>query len=849
MTKRALIPRKPEVKSPAGHWPQLHAAIEAGADGVYFGLKHFTARAKAGFGIEELPEALRTLHARGVRGYITFNTLLFEHELKEAARVIAAIAEAGADGMIVQDLTAVRLAREIAPDMKLHGSTQMSITDARGVELARSLGVDRVTLARELSLDEIRAIASETACDLEIFVHGALCVAYSGQCFSSEAWGGRSANRGQCAQACRLPYELMVDGRLEPLDDARYLLSPGDLYALRQIPEIVQAGIAALKIEGRYKDADYVALTTRAYRQAVDEAWAGRPLSITPREELQLEQVYSRGLGPYFLTGTNHQTVVEGRAPRHRGVEMGRVTRVEPDGVMVEPGAAQEIAPLKPGDGVVFDAADWRSPEEPEEGGRVFAVRSHLNGEVELQFGNGAIRFDRIRAGDRVWRTHDPEIDRVARRFLEATTPVSRQRVNVAVEARAGGPLRAVWSLENQPGVRVQVESPGALGPAQNRGLTLETVREQFGRLGNTAYELGEVTLDAEGSLFVAVSTLNQMRREAVEKLQAAETHPPPADVHDPTAALAKFAVAAHAARMATPDAAAQLHILVRTPEQLEAALSLAETAHSPASITLDYLDLYGLRPSIERVKASGILARVASPRVLKPGEARILNFLVSLDCPIVVRSAGLVHALRERDHAPLIGDFSLNVANSISAELFLDLGVERLTPTHDLNAAQVAGLALGIGPENIEAIAYQHLPVFHTEHCVFCRFLSKGTSYRDCGRPCEKHRVELKDSRGRAHPVLADVGCRNTVFGAEAQEASAHLDAWRQAGIRHFRLEFVHESGEQLRQVFRAFEAALNGGAAGKELAAQLRRIAPQGTTEGSLFVPADYLKLPVLQ
>jgi putative protease len=197
--------RKPEVKSPAGHWPQLHAAIEAGADGVYFGLKHFTARAKAGFGVEELPEAMRTLHARGVRGYVTFNTLLFEHELKAAADAIAAIAEAGADGLIVQDLTAVRLAREIAPGMQLHGSTQMSITDVRGVELARSLGVNRVTLARELSMDEIRAIASETDCDLEIFVHGALCVAYSGQCFSSEAWGGRSANRGQCAHASRLP--------------------------------------------------------------------------------------------------------------------------------------------------------------------------------------------------------------------------------------------------------------------------------------------------------------------------------------------------------------------------------------------------------------------------------------------------------------------------------------------------------------------------------------------------------------------------------------------------------------------------------------------------------------------
>jgi len=842
VTRKAGAARKPEVKSPAGHWPQLHAAIEAGADGVYFGLKHFTARAKAGFGVEELPEAMRTLHARGVRGYVTFNTLLFEHELKAAASAIAAIAEAGADGLIVQDLTAVRLAREIAPGMQLHGSTQMSITDVRGVELARSLGVNRVTLARELSMDEIRAIASETDCDLEIFVHGALCVAYSGQCFSSEAWGGRSANRGQCAQACRLPYELLVDGRIKPLEDARYLLSPGDLYALRQIPEMVEAGIAALKIEGRYKDADYVALTTRAYRKAVDEAWAGRPLSITPQEELQLEQVYSRGLGPFFLSGTNHQAVVEGRAPRHRGVKIGRVTRVEPDRVFVEPAAAHEIAPLKPGDGVVFDAADWRSPEEAEEGGRLFAVRSHLSGEIELQFGNGVVRFARIRAGDWLWRTHDPEIDRVARPFLDPSVPMARQRVNVSVEAREGARLRAVWSLETRPQVSASVESSEPLSPAQNRGVTVESLREQFGRLGNTAYELGEITLNVEGSVFAAVSTLNQMRREAVEKLQAAGTQRPPVEIHD-AAVLKKTALAA---RSQQPETEPQLHVLIRTPEQLDAALSLTR---APASITLDYLDLYGLRPSIDRVKASGIPARVASPRVLKPGEARILNFLVSLDCPILVRPAGLVHALRGRDHAPLIGDFSLNVSNSVSAELFLDLGLERLTPAHDLNAAQVATLALGIGATNIEAIAYQHLPVFHTEHCVFCRFLSKGTSYRDCGRPCEKHRVELKDAKGRAHPVLADVGCRNTVFGAEAQEASGHLDAWRQAGIHHFRLEFVHESGEQVRQVYQAFESVLAGRATTHELSVQLRRAAPQGITEGSLFVSADYLKLPVLQ
>jgi putative protease len=286
------------------------------------------------------------------------------------------------------------------------------------------------------------------------------------------------------------------------------------------------------------------------------------------------------------------------------------------------------------------------------------------------------------------------------------------------------------------------------------------------------------------------------------------------------------------------------MHLLLRTSEQLDAALAL-----SPASITLDYLDLYGLRPSLDRIRAAGILARVASPRVLKPGEERIVDFLLGCDCPILVRSTGLLSALRERPHPELIGDFSLNAANAVTASELLGLGLASLTPTHDLNARQVSELARQIGGDSMEVVAYQHLPVFHTEHCVFCRFLSSGTSYRDCGRPCEKHQVSLRDSAGRAHPLMADVGCRNTVFGAEAQEASLHLEDWMAAGIHRFRLEFAHETGDQVRRITRAFEDALAGRRSARDLAQQLQRIAPQGATQGSLYVPEGYLTLPVLQ
>lgn len=836
--------RKPEIMSPAGYWPQLHAAIEAGADAVYFGLKHFTARAKVGFTLAELPEVMRTLHRRGVRGYITFNTLVFDHELGEAARALAQIIEAGADALIVQDIGVARLARQIAPDVELHGSTQMSVTSAEGVRLAQRFGVSRVVLARELSLDEVRAIRAQTDCELEIFVHGALCVSYSGQCFSSEAWGGRSANRGQCAQACRLPYELIVDEQLRPLGDARYLLSPGDLYALHQLPEIVKIGVAALKIEGRYKDADYVALTTRAYRRAVDEAWAGLPLSISRAEELQLEQVYSRGLGPHFISGTNHQAVVIGRAPRHRGVLAGRVTRVLPQAVELALDPRIAPAPLKPGDGVVFDAADWRSPEEPEEGGRVYEVRPLRGGRVELRFAYGAVDFSRIRAGDLVWRTHDPELERAVRPYTQPAAPVHRQPVAVRVIAHEGRPLELEWSLVARPEVRVTVRSEEPLGAAQSRAVTPELVREQCGRLGDTPYALADVQLEVRGRPFVPSSLLNRLRREAVERLAELQTRRPQPAVADPQEALAALLPRRAPGPNDAAGGAPQLHLLVRTPEQLEAALELR-----PASITLDYLELYGLRPAVERVKAAGIDVRVASPRVLKPGEERIVRFLLKLECPLLVRSGGLIEALRQAERPPLTGDFSLNAANALAAETLLGLGLERLAPTHDLNAAQVAELARAVGGERLEVIAYQHLPVFHTEHCVFCRFLSSGTSYKNCGRPCERHRVALRDAGGRAHPVMADVGCRNTVFGAEAQEASRHLEAWRDAGIRHYRLEFVHESGEQVRRVTELFREALAGRISAGELGRRLRWLAPQGTTEGSLFVPDSSLTVPLLQ
>src|SRR5262245_3328020 len=320
---------RPEVLAPAGDMECARAAVACGADAVYFGLSKFNARARAdNFTVESLPEFLSFLHVHGVRGYVAFNTLVFSDELDEAARILERVIDARPDALILQDFGIARLARAISPDIELHASTQTTTTCAEAMPALEELGFSRVILARELTLKDIRKIAAETRMPLEVFVHGALCVAYSGQCLTSEALGGRSANRGACAQACRLPYDLIVDGKTFDLGERKYLLSPQDLAAFDIVPELIDPGVRSFKNGGSLKTPEYVAATTRAYRKAVDEAWAGRPATWSRDEVLELQQVFSRGLSHGFLGGIDHQVLVPALSPKKRGPFLGRVNSI-----------------------------------------------------------------------------------------------------------------------------------------------------------------------------------------------------------------------------------------------------------------------------------------------------------------------------------------------------------------------------------------------------------------------------------------------------------------------------------------------------------------------------------------
>src|SRR6202789_386 len=351
-------PQLPELLAPAGDWECAKAAVENGADAIYFGLEKFNARMRAhNFTEADLPKLMEFLHRRGVRGYVTFNTLVFQNELADAEAYLRAIIAAGVDAAIVQDVGICRLIRRLSPDFPIHASTQMTVTSAAGVEFARELGCNLVVLARECSLKEIEKIQAEQVAvqhaplPLEVFVHGALCVAYSGQCLTSESLGGRSANRGECAQACRMPYELVSDGQIVPLGDKKYLLSPQDLAGLTVLPELVRAGVSSLKIEGRLKAPEYVANITRVYRQALDKLsndQATRPGNADSKsaaislpgdsssDRYKLEMAFSRGLYTGWFGGINNQQLVHARFGKKRCVFLGDVARGQDEKVTLQ---------------------------------------------------------------------------------------------------------------------------------------------------------------------------------------------------------------------------------------------------------------------------------------------------------------------------------------------------------------------------------------------------------------------------------------------------------------------------------------------------------------------------------
>lgn len=852
-------PRKPEILAPAGDRDSLVAALRGGADAVYFGLDlGFNARARAAnFTLEGLPATIAAIHRSGAKAYLTLNTLVFETELERVLELVRAIAEAGADAIIVQDPAICRLARAICPELHVHASTQMTISSAYAARFAEGLGVTRVVVPRELSVKEIEAFRAGSSLEVEVFVHGALCVSWSGQCLTSEAWSGRSANRGQCAQSCRLPYSLKVDNVERDLGEVKYLLSPKDLAGARAVPELARLGVAGLKIEGRQKGRVYVATAVEGYRKLVDgldEAMAA-PVEVQERFRTDLAAMtlsYTRGFSDGFLGGSDHQTLVEGCFPKHRGALLGRVERLERESVVVAPDIARpwtgalgvpdsverpvgalgtpsaalggfagsetdssgpRLARVEPraGMGVVFDSGQPESKSEP--GGPIFEVERR-GGRYVLRFGDPGPDLERVRVGQRVWITGDPEIQRRVERDVASGMPDERLPVRLIVRGVEGAPLSVTAS---HGAVIVTLEGTNRLAPARSGGIDQKLLEEKLGAFGGTPFHLASLDASAVApGLHLPVSELKGLRRELVARLtleldrgeSPRRTFAVTLDQMRDDARNLLPTWVADAARQAMP----RVIPLCRTEAQLEAAIAVGRDAIP--SVELDFMELVGLKRAVDRARDAGLGVTIATLRVEKPLEDSYFEGVASLapDALLVRHWSGFERAREQRPDLVLHGDFSLNVTNSLTALHLLGAGLRSITPGYDLDADQLRALLDQLPAAAITIPLWHRVPAFHTEHCVYSHLLSNGRDFRTCGRPCESHKIALVDEKRHDHPVIVDAGCRNTVFDGKPQSHARLAMEWVTRGITRFRVEFLREDRAGAERILRLTRDLLAG-------------------------------------
>lgn len=819
------MPQIPELLLPVGNMDMCLAAIHSGADAIYVGAPEFNARGRSkDHSFEELKEIIDLCHLYEVRVHVAFNILIFESEMNEALGLFVKLIDLGVDAFIVQDLGLARRMRELCPEAELHASTQMTVTGHEAMEFLKELRFSRFILGREVSLKEIQKIREKTNEPLEVFVHGALCVAYSGQCFTSEGLGGRSANRGQCAQSCRLDYELFVDGVKKELGDKKYLVSPQDLCGIDEVGELKRLGVNSLKVEGRLKSPQYVAQCGLSYRQALEESLSS---SAAKKEKEKLGLTYSRGLFSGWLHGVDHQKLVGATYSEHRGLLLGQVSKVDKRSLTLK-----KTVDLKKGDGLLF--VDKKNREV---GARIWECAEE-KGEWRLSFSSD-FNLSRVQVGMDVYQTSAPELHKNLGQIL--TDKTRQKRIGVICELRLqiGQVAQVKWQTQHE---EIFFEGEELVQKAQKRPSTDEMIGQELSSLGGSVYELVDLKIERAGpvELFISQQELKRLRQKAVSELNSARLKVKSLRVLSPEVKKEKV--------LRAPNSeSARLNILLRDKKHLPVIKEiLAERGDAQlGAVILDfeYGRLYD--ESVALLKSWGVRTGVATTRILKPAEYSGLA-LIERARPdeVLVRNLGaLNYFLKKAERPHLRGDFSLNVANSATADFLQEKGLDLLCPSYDLNEKELLALIFGSSRAQFEVTLHQYLPLFHMEHCVFAAFLSKGSSYKDCGRPCEKHQVEMRDAYGGQHFLHADQECRNTMFQGKAQSGLSLTPKLLDLGVREFRLEALNESAHELKEKILLYLQFLDGNNHQQNILERLGMVEHYGVAPGQLLTRDEYV------
>jgi len=757
-----------ELLAPAGSFDALKAAVEAGANAVYLAGEKFGARAYAeNFAGEQMLKAVEFAHLRGAAVHVTVNTIIADEELDEFTAYIKFLRRANVDALLVQDLGAASVAKKIAPEIPLHASTQMTIHNLEGVKFLAELGFTRAVLSRELTLDEIKKICRSSPIETEIFIHGALCVCWSGQCLMSSLIGGRSGNRGRCAQPCRLPYELVDANGKNLLNAGKFLLSPKDLNTLELLPQLVETGVTSLKIEGRMKRPEYVATVVKVYRDALDKKFS------TDDDKRKLAQIFNRDFTTAYLEKNPGKNLISDMRPNNRGVLIGRVVEVGRDKIIlklngkISAGDQIEIW-VKVGGRVTFTVED-------------FELRGSLC-TMKIPSTRG------VRVHDRAFKIFDAELTAEARKFFSGA-PVKKIFVTAQVEAKIGEPL--TLTMTDADGNFAIAKTNSIAEPAKNRPLTLETLEKQIGRLGNSIFALEKISADVEENLMIPISELNDVRRRVVDELE--------------TLRLKKFSrpkIFLPAEKIFPPVSVEETKLVaqVDTLEKTNIALDAGADEILFGGETFTNQPVKNISAAIELVHSRGKKIFWATPRILREDE----NFSVPDEVDAVyVHNLSTLSLAKKISAAPIRTDFSLHVFNSATINFLKNLGVEGVTLSPELNLAQVKTLAKK-SCLPVECIVHGRQELMISAYCVLGSFLG-DLDKKNCPHVCRTKNFFLRDRLGELFPVVTDQFCRMHILNAKTLsmiEQRKNFD-----GVARLRVDCRALTLEETEKIIRAYK------------------------------------------
>ena len=774
-----------ELLAPVGSFDALKAAVQNGANAVYLGGKDFSARASANnFDREELIEAVKYAHIRDVRVFVTTNTLIKQDEIEDFVEYAKFLYDIDVDALIMQDIGVAMLIHELLPDFELHASTQMVAHSLEDVQYLESIGFKRVVLARELTVDEIKYICDNTNVDIEVFVHGALCVCYSGGCLMSSMIGNRSGNRGRCAQPCRQKYTMIDISTGEEIhSNGEYLLSTKDLNTIEDVDKIIETGVLSLKIEGRMKKPEYVATVINSYRNAIDEYQATKKVNISTETMEDLYTIFNRKFTKGLILGEVGEDVMNSNVPNNQGLYVGKVVDYNKKSKRLK---IKLEGTLKKGDGINLGGGTIGRIIK----GKEIAQIGYKGETIELDF------IGEARKNQPVFKTSDTNLIDKAQKTYTQDKEFAKSLIDAEITIKLGEypELKLIDKNNNS----VTVKGDKLVEKALKVALGEEKIETQIKKLGNTPYELEDLKINLDEGVSMPISLINQMRREAIELLDEARI-----PVKDRAYKDSKIKYSPKKYAKDT-NSNSKIRVKINNIEALKSIINLDVDM-------IYYEDVATLEQAMAMATANNKKLIYSAPRIVRNKEYKRLEKSNEY-CKenVQISALGQVKYYKENsENVSFDVDYYLNPFNSETINHYKKEGATTVCISQELNIHEIKETTKYTDME-IETVAYGYIPMMLSEYCPM------GVVARSCKKDkrcatCKESKYVLRDFKGEEYRISQDLFCRSTIYNSIANCLINNLDELSDAGINVFRLDFTHESPELISKITKAFINTVN--------------------------------------